>query len=186
MSKLIVLGLLSYKSMHGYEIQNIIEKTSMDKWTNVQTGSIYYALNSMEKDGLIVAVSEEIVSGKIRKVYDITTGGREELKRLVEKTLPTSPTSLKSDFKLSLSWMFMLDRGTIIEILEVNLDNLIKEKQRVQEVKECHIQSNNSILLLTMNNTLEVLNLDINYISQLISLIKDESIDLDFFKEGRE
>ena len=59
----------------------------MDKWTKIQSGSIYYALNKLEKDGLIV-LKEEIGSGlKARKIYEITDNGRDELKELVKNEL---------------------------------------------------------------------------------------------------
>ncbi|WP_259473415.1 PadR family transcriptional regulator [Clostridium estertheticum] len=59
----------------------------MDSWTKIQSGSIYYALNKLEKEGLIV-LSEKVGSGaKARKVYSITQNGKRELRELVKQKL---------------------------------------------------------------------------------------------------
>lgn len=76
MTNLILLSFLRQRPMHGYEIQQLIQSSRMDLWTNILSGSIYYALNKMEQDGLIVATAEERTGARLRKIYSITDAGK--------------------------------------------------------------------------------------------------------------
>ncbi len=49
MIKVLILYYLSIKPTHGYEIQKFIQVNHMDEWTKIQSGSIYYAINKLEK-----------------------------------------------------------------------------------------------------------------------------------------
>lgn len=68
----ILLSLL--KKRHGYNIVKHVEKITDNKVT-LGNGTLYGTLSRMEKDGLILCGLDE----KERKVYQITTLGREIL-----------------------------------------------------------------------------------------------------------
>lgn len=75
--KFIILGALMEGDKHPYEIQQLIWEREMDKYVKFQKGSLYYAVNSMEKGGLIEIV--DVISDKKRPdktVYRITATGR--------------------------------------------------------------------------------------------------------------
>lgn len=84
MVKLIILYYLNIKSTHGYEIQKYIQTTGFNQWANVKSGSIYYALSKMEKDGEVKLVKETIHGSRTRKIYDITNKGRVELNKSIK------------------------------------------------------------------------------------------------------
>ena len=67
MTNLILLSFLRQRPMHGYEIQRLIQASRMDIWTNILSGSIYYALNKMESDGLIATTAEERTGARLCK-----------------------------------------------------------------------------------------------------------------------
>jgi DNA-binding PadR family transcriptional regulator len=67
MIKLLLLYYLSVKPTHGYEIQRFIQENELDKWTKIQSGSIYYALAKLEKEGLIRQTGLIPASEKARK-----------------------------------------------------------------------------------------------------------------------
>ncbi len=87
MVKLIILYYLNIKSTHGYEIQKFIQTTGFDIWAKIKSGSIYYALSKMEKNGEVELVIEETHGSRVRRIYKITDKGREELKRTIEDEL---------------------------------------------------------------------------------------------------
>lgn len=75
MIKFVILGFLMDKELTGYDIKQImIQSTS--NFMNASFGSIYPALDRLEKDGLITA-AEIIEKGKYKKVYAIDKRGRD-------------------------------------------------------------------------------------------------------------
>jgi Predicted transcriptional regulators len=140
--KVLILYYLSIKSTHGYEIQKFIQTNQMDKWTKIQSGSIYYALNKLEKEGLIVLV-EEIGSGsKARKIYKITDKGREELKELVKNEMANELFTSGSDKFIIYPLLNTLDKQTMISIINDHISALrdkityLKKWQKIKVNKQ--------------------------------------------------
>lgn len=122
--KVLILYYLSIKSTHGYEIQKFIQTNHMDRWTKIQSGSIYYALNKLEKQGFIV-LKEEIGSGsKARKIYEITDKGRDELKELVKKELDNELFAIGSDKFIIYPVLNTLDKETMISQINNHINKL--------------------------------------------------------------
>ncbi|WP_173708669.1 helix-turn-helix transcriptional regulator [Clostridium beijerinckii] len=122
--KVLILYYLSIKSTHGYEIQKFIQTNHMDKWTKIQSGSIYYALNKLEKDGLIV-LKEEIGSGsKARKIYKITDKGRDELKELVKNEIANELYPSGSDKFIIYPFLNTLDKQSMISLIHSHINGL--------------------------------------------------------------
>ena len=76
---LLILSLLSRKSMYGYEIAATVHKDTDGAFT-WREGSLYPNLHKMEADGLIVGEWEEKETGRKRRYYRITKKGREALR----------------------------------------------------------------------------------------------------------
>lgn len=126
--KVLILYYLSIKATHGYEIQKFIQINHMDSWTKIQSGSIYYALNKLEKKGLIV-LSEEVGSGaKARKVYSITEAGKVELKGLVKEELNQQICQVGSDKFIVYPLLNVLDKDEMITELKDHIQKLNVQK----------------------------------------------------------
>jgi DNA-binding PadR family transcriptional regulator len=92
-----LLGLLDWKPLHGYALREWARNYG---WLYPMTNAnIYPTLRKLEQAGYVVH-SEEIHSGRVRKVYEITEAGRNELQRwLADPDAPrlsvTDPVLLK-------------------------------------------------------------------------------------------
>lgn len=74
MIKYVILGFLMYKSFTGYDIkQFMIQSTS--NFMNASFGSIYPALDKLEKDGFITS-TKIVEKGKYKKIYEINERGK--------------------------------------------------------------------------------------------------------------
>ncbi|MBF7809349.1 PadR family transcriptional regulator [Clostridium beijerinckii] len=142
MIKVLILYYLSIKSTHGYEIQKFIQTNHMDKWTKIQSGSIYYALNKLEKDKLIV-LKEEIGSGsKARKIYKITDKGRDELKELVKNEITNELYPSGSDKFIIYPLLNTLDKQSMISLIHTHISGLrdkityLKKWQKIKVNKQ--------------------------------------------------
>lgn len=88
-TKLVILGLLRDRDLHGYEIKHIIED-HMGDWTNIAFGSIYFALGKLTEEGFIRKAGVEKPTGRpARSVYTITERGRDEFSRLLKELWST-------------------------------------------------------------------------------------------------
>ena len=73
-----LLGLLSLGPMSGYEMRQVMERSTANFWTE-SYGQIYPALKRMVKDGL-ATVEEQTKDGRAKKVYKITGEGERRLR----------------------------------------------------------------------------------------------------------
>ena len=78
-SGFLVLALLAEGPTHGYEIQRLAQNRGFRFWTQLQRSSIYNALSSLDREGL---VSARVFSGEgpDRKVYRLTKKGAQRLR----------------------------------------------------------------------------------------------------------
>ena len=82
-TKLVVLSLLEKENMYGYEmIRKLSEKS--ENVFELQEGTLYPILHSLEEKGLITSYWDETGSKK-RKYYSITKKGKEQLKEKKEE-----------------------------------------------------------------------------------------------------
>ena len=96
-ARLLILGVLHRGNFHPYEIKRRLENAMVECYTDVEVGTLYYAIRQMEKEGLISAVSQQRVArGGMRTIYKITAKGKTEflelLHRQFEEEGPVSQT----------------------------------------------------------------------------------------------
>jgi transcriptional regulator len=80
---LLILSLLSRKSMYGYELAATVHRNTDGAFT-WREGSLYPNLHKMEQGGLIVGAWEEKETGRRRRYYKITRKGRTALEDKVQ------------------------------------------------------------------------------------------------------
>ncbi len=74
--ELLVLHLLTRKSMYGYELVQAI-RSSTDLAFDFGEGCIYPILHRLEADGMLLA-TKETVAGRCRVTYRVTEKGRKQ------------------------------------------------------------------------------------------------------------
>ncbi|MBI3304537.1 MAG: PadR family transcriptional regulator [Deltaproteobacteria bacterium] len=89
--QLVILGLLSEKPRHGYELRQEVERRLYATYINLSGGSLYYNLGQLERAGSVEkAWVEQKGRYPTRQVYQITPAGKEylqaELRRLLFDT----------------------------------------------------------------------------------------------------
>ncbi len=133
-TRLVILGLLREKPLHGYEIKRLIQQR-MGDWTSIAFGSIYFGLGKLAEQGLIrKAATEQEGNRPSRSVYEITRAGREEFIRLLREVW-TESERIFYTFDLGIYFMKALPPDEVKEHLarraaglEQVLDLLHREK----------------------------------------------------------
>lgn len=88
-TRLLVLGAVRGAGpVHGYEIRRELLSWGADEWANVAPGSIYNALKTLAREGLItVTGTDRQGSRPERTVYELTAAGDAEFERLLRDNL---------------------------------------------------------------------------------------------------
>jgi DNA-binding PadR family transcriptional regulator len=85
-AELLILGVLHRGNFHPYEIKRRLRNAMVECYTDVDVGTLYYAIRRLEKDKLIVAVRQERVArGGLRTVYAISANGKRRFQQLLNE-----------------------------------------------------------------------------------------------------
>jgi DNA-binding PadR family transcriptional regulator len=119
-TRVLILGVLVTGPQHGYEVRKTLELWGVEHWANVAFGSIYHALTSMTRDGLL----EIVEGGKGDKtVYRITEAGRAEFRRQLQQQwrdiLP-----IVDPFLVALTFMDQMSQADLLAAIRARHERL--------------------------------------------------------------
>lgn len=118
MTRLLVLGLLGWRPMHGYEIHQYLQASRTDLWASVLPGSIYHALKKMEEEGLVTVQATEQTGHRTRAIYARTPAGDAEFHRLLRDAWRTPPRIPPSPLYVALGFLDGLPRSEVLAALD--------------------------------------------------------------------
>ena len=78
-----ILTALAGEPRHGYGILSDVEELSAGA-VSLRVTTLYAGLDRLEHSGLISLSNEEIVDGRARRYYELTTDGRQALSKEAE------------------------------------------------------------------------------------------------------
>jgi ABC-type Na+ transport system ATPase subunit NatA len=122
-TRLFILGVIRFSEpVHGYDIKRELESWHVEEWAHVAYGSIYHALKTLAKDGLIEPVDTGQVGRRpARTTYRITVAGEREYQRLLRDHW-WSVQVPKDPFMAALSFMPDLPKGAVEAVKGIDLD----------------------------------------------------------------
>jgi len=138
LARLIILGVLASRPMHGYEIKKQLEEWAVEEYVPISYGSIYYNLERMEREGLVSGESVKNSRRPERRLYRITERGRRELAELLRKNYFKIEREYYP-FDVGISLMPLMSREEVLEALdmrirvaETHIRELRREKERMK------------------------------------------------------
>jgi len=105
----VLLGLLSFGPMTGYDLKATIERTVGHFWQE-SYGQLYPTLKALHADGL-VTLDEQPDGGRTRKVYGITDAGRDAFRAWLAE--PAAPSVVRNEMMLK---VFMASLGDAADL----------------------------------------------------------------------
>lgn len=159
MVKVIILYYLSIKATHGYEIQKYIQTTGFASWTNVKSGSIYYALNKMEKNGEVELIKEESHGSRVRRIYNITDKGRNELEKVINDELSKYLVPIGTEKFIIPMFMNEIDKENAINIIDNHIKELNKSLEYWNYWRNVKV-NNNSTELEKLSFDMTIMNIE--------------------------
>lgn len=117
-----ILGILSYKSMTGYDLKKIIQDSAFMHWSG-NNNQIYKSLTELLDKGLVANVVKHQESSPTKKIYTITSEGLAALKEWVLS--PSEPSEIKKPFLVQLAWSKQLNTSELNMLLD-GYENQVK------------------------------------------------------------
>lgn len=128
---MVVLGLLArHGPRHGYQLRRLIEVQNIDRFANVQLGSIYATLKRLTSEGMVESRATETAAGRgpARTVHAVTDAGRSELNELLAHSFVTVEQP-ERPVDLALHFSSLLPLEAVVELLERRLSALTRHRQ---------------------------------------------------------
>ena len=136
--KTVCLGMLTDGPASGYDMKKCFE-SSFGHFFPAGYGSIYPALATLARNGM-VELEEVPQEGKPdRKVYSITAKGREELMKGLSNPAPTH--KVRSEFLATLWFAHLMKDEQIDEMIDNKLVEIEKFLQMIGEFPGCECDS---------------------------------------------
>ena len=76
---LVVLSLLRERPMHGYELNQELERREARDWAGISRPQVYYSLKKLATSGHIIRAAEGERAGPERQVFRLSAAGRRAL-----------------------------------------------------------------------------------------------------------
>lgn len=182
MTQLIVLGMIQMKPMSGYDIQVSLQELNAEMWSGVQVGSIYHALKKLEKEEYIKIDSISKTGFRQKATYRITEKGSAYLKKLIVDELTKSSAKFPTDFYSAVTFIDNVSKVEIQTVLKNQLEGLKGELNKLNEglAEKNKVFNSNlpMITIITFRNMFEIIQLQIKYVEELLSLVEDEKRDV--------
>lgn len=119
MLRYVILGLLSKKSMSGYDIKKAFEGEIGDFWYSNHS-QIYPELGKMEDEGVIVGRTEIVGTKLAKKSYEITAEGRTVFNRWLNESLHALPPT-RDEFAMKVYFLDSAEDGALKSLFDEEL-----------------------------------------------------------------
>ncbi|WP_051569201.1 PadR family transcriptional regulator [Alkaliphilus transvaalensis] len=133
MIKFVILGFLMHKDLTGYDIKQIMLQ-STSNFMNSSFGSIYPALDKLEKNGYVNS-TKLIEKGKYKKVYSINDGGRVVFMKWLEE-----PIDFMKSYEEILAKVFFYGHLPREKATELITQLIIDINKKIKELEELEVK----------------------------------------------
>lgn len=112
----LLLALLAKEPAHGYELKQAMEQLFGSAYPSPNIGQIYVTLNRLARDGLVDSQDVAQSSRPNKRVYELTSAGREELATWLDQ--PAESPRIREEFFVKLALAPLT--GTVDRISLIN------------------------------------------------------------------
>lgn len=117
-AEILILGVLHRGNLHPYEIKRRLTNAMIQCFTDVDVGTLYYAVRQLSKARLIAPVSEKrVVRGGIKTVYRITAAGKARFQQLLHDQFESTGTVAQSLY-IPMLFLHLCDATRVSALLE--------------------------------------------------------------------
>jgi DNA-binding PadR family transcriptional regulator len=116
--RMLVLGVVRELGQgHGYQVRRELLRWRADAWAHVAPASIYQALRTLTKHGLVAEVGTESGGGPERTVYRLTPDGETEFFQLVRSAV-SDPRDTLDELSAAFGFLHLLPAQEVAQLLD--------------------------------------------------------------------
>lgn len=165
---LIVLSLLRERPMHPYEMQRLIRERGKDELLDLKRGSLYHAIERLEKAGLIEPVETSREGRRPeRTTYQVTEVGVDELLEWLRELL-SRPTRDANEFLAAIAHLPHLDPREVADLLEFRAGIVKADIAALDSVMETLVPRIGRLVLLETDLTRAWKQTELDWITRLV------------------
>jgi DNA-binding PadR family transcriptional regulator len=136
-AELLILGVLHRGKFHPYEIKRRLQNAMIECYTDVDVGTLYYAIRQLQKNGLIAAIRQErVVRGGMRTVYGISASGKRRFQQLLNEQF-AAPGPVDQTLYAPMLFLQFSNLPLISDLLRTRIS---RETQAIREIAEIRKQ----------------------------------------------
>ena len=136
-AELYILGVLHRGDFHPYEIKRRLTQAMIECFTDVDVGTLYYAVRQLADAGLLTAIAHQRVArGGMRTVYRITPRGRTRFRELLHAQFAAAG-DLRQTLYGPMLFLHLADLEIVAEALRGRIE---RQKARLAEVRNLRRQ----------------------------------------------
>ena len=136
-AELLILGVLHRGNFHPYEIKRRLRNAMVECYTDVDVGTLYYAIRQLEKSKLIAAVRRERVArGGVRTIYGISAGGKRRFQQLLNEQFSAEGSVAETLY----SAMLFLQFSNLPLIADLLRTRILREADAIRKIAEIRKQ----------------------------------------------
>jgi DNA-binding PadR family transcriptional regulator len=136
-AELYILGVLHRGDFHPYEIKRRLTQAMIECLTDVDVGTLYYAVRQLAECGLLSAVAHQRVArGGMRTVYRITPRGRGRFRELLH-TQFAAEGNLRKTLYGPMLFLHLADLDLVAEALRTQIE---RQNARLAEIRKLRRQ----------------------------------------------
>lgn len=171
-AELYILGILHRGNFHPYEIKRRLTQAMIECFTDVDVGTLYYAVRQLAERGFLTAVAHQRVArGGMRTVYRITPRGRGRFRELLHAQF-AAQGDLRESLYGPMLFLHLADLNLVAEALRTQID---RQNARLAEIRRLHRQWAATLPTGSrhlMQHMVEQCRLDLRWLREVLSDVK--------------
>ena len=172
-SELYILGVLHRGDFHPYEIKRRLTQAMIECFTDVDTGTLYYAVRQLAKEGMVSAVAQQRVArGGMRTVYRITQRGKQRFQELLHQQFAEGGGTAESLYGPML-FLHLADLNIVTGALRTRLGKVNERLSEIRSLRKKWSAALPSGSRLLMEHMVEQCRLDLRWMNTVVREIED-------------
>lgn len=167
---LLILGLVTERPRHGYEINREIESRGYRQWVKVSDVAIYKALARLERNGFLLSLAEKDGKNPEKVVYSLSGSGRERLSDLLYDQL-SSQEPIRNGYFLCFEFLGALDDNELSVALEKRVESVRKHLAGRKSRLELIDGLEDDLVVETCRHEVEVYELELSWLKSMLTRV---------------
>ncbi len=167
-----ILGILHRGDFHPYEMKRRLNNALVECYTDVDVGTLYYAVRQLVKSGDIAPKTrQKVARGGERTIYRITSQGRKRFQELLLERFQEEGTVAQTIYP-ALLFLDLAELPAVAKLLRERLrqtESALAKTRAIKKQLGAGLGSGNSHL---MDHLIEVRRLDRQWLRRLLSKVQ--------------